>query len=409
MLLLAMALLALATLGFILSEAPRFATLIWFIALVAVPYWAYLPLGPLAAPAVDLLALISLAAIALGRNRFRFPRPATPMLVFTALAVVGGVMGGMPSWYSKTIILSWAIPFYLGQVIVGRFGTEWLTLILRRVGLTIASAAIVEFILRWHPFTSVAANSPVAFWSVIQTRGVFDRSELTFGHSIALGGTIALLTPFVVGTASPRRRIPYTLLMVAGVVSTLSRGAMLATAIALILVLLFHSNTPARRRQQLLALILVALVAVPVLSSAFRDTGVEVQQSTAVRSSFLRDLTGRTDLFETSSALSLNENRQPSFDGYSSIDNAFLLIALESGLLALAAFVWLFVKPTKKLLQRNGSLADVSMIAMVPLLASVALITQWQSIFFLVAGAAYAWPVSRKSGARNDGSLISSS
>src|SRR5690606_19204510 len=142
----------------------------------------------------------------------------------------------------------------------------------------------------WHPFISLnTGNSLYELWAPIQERGGQSRSEWAFGHSIALGGALALAVPFAVSSKwhSGWKVASLTLLGVATML-TFSRSALAAFGIALTLSILFLASTTWKQKLIFLAAsALGAALGLPWMLRVFDEAGSEAINSATYRDGLL--------------------------------------------------------------------------------------------------------------------------
>jgi hypothetical protein len=370
---------------------PSWAVILWLFAVLMVPAWEYIwtPIGFF--PFVGILAAPVVAVLSLSRRNV-LSVPHWAVLAFTGTSILGTTLGGLPGYYVRDAIFMWLFPFVLGQTAVNHLGIEWVERMLGRLAVLLAVLAITEFMLSWHPFVHVVGPvASVNFWSALQTRGNFTRSEWSFGHAIALGGSLVLLAPFVV-RAYPRKFRLASFGLVAAVLTTVSRGALLALGISWAFDMLHHGLT--RKRTQQAALLIVAAACTAVfLSGVLHEANVEVEASTQFRKNLVSQLIYKAQIATASSAISSGAFGRESYGGFTSVDNQFLLSALDSGWISAFALLAIFFRPFRNVvLRRRGSPAEIALLAMAPLLWTVALITQWAALLFFVAGVAYSRP-----------------
>ena len=97
-----------------------------------------------------------------------------------------------------TALLEWTVPYAWGRLVFTRVHAQFLYQCLAACAAVAAALAIVEFATGTNIFVLVSwPNSLYSAWHALQPRGGFVRVEGAFGHSIALGSTLAMCAPFV--------------------------------------------------------------------------------------------------------------------------------------------------------------------------------------------------------------------
>jgi hypothetical protein len=226
-------------------------------------------------------------------------------------------------------------------------------------------------------------------WSAIQLRGGVARAEGAFGHSIALGAALAVSMPLVL--VAPLRlwvRLAAVVLMLAAVVVTFSRIALVTSCLGLLLSVVAGSELPRRLR----ALLVVAgagvgAVAFPLVTQVFSAAGSEATNSAAYRLDLL-SLVRYIDVLGSSSAFARAPDGSVSFGAFGSIDSALILQGLWYGWVSLAVALVLLAVAAAAVATRKATAPTIAIAAQIPALATVALITQYASMFWFVVGLA---------------------
>lgn len=247
------------------------------------------------------------------------------------------------------------------------------------------------------------------------------RAEASFGHSIALGMFLAMAMVLTVALAVEKgtalRRgvlVAAGALILWGTLDTLSRGAILALGIGLVLWFARESH-----RMRLSTLAGIALVATAVvLLSPLRATVGELVQSSESSSSLeqastehryaildlVADPTEFTLLGHKSSGAGGVNDQLEARTGLNSFDDAYALVYLANGLLTAAAFLAVGVIAFVTLAARGLSALDRAWVAALCAgalnLFTVNLLTQYADFFWLAAAvSAGAWQ-RRRAGVR---------
>jgi hypothetical protein len=362
---------------------PKIALVVWMLAITMMPIWISVHFFA-TLPMHCIVAVIAVAAT-IGRSRMTITRYDVYFALILGIALVAVLFGSSTGPLWAQLVVRWGIPFFATRVLLSgtgiRFGTSLMAILFGVVG----GLATIEFLLSWHPFVGLYVNN-VEFnnWHGIQTRGGRDRSEWAFGHSIALGGALALSIPFV--AQSTFRPPTKTLLFVAvfvGIVVTASRGAFVAAGLTSALCLLLSF----RRQITRAFIIAVAAISAYLLASASnewwniwaRGASGEEQVSFNYRNSLYSSYLSDVKLFGKSFI-------QVQGSEVHSIDSAILRLGLEFGWVFLIVLMMPLALSMARVLIGNASFAELALVGQTPLFASVALITQYESLVFVVVG-----------------------
>jgi len=393
---------ALGLLGFLgLRRAPVLVLAAWLAAVCLVPIWVVVPIGPLQIEPQSVAAIGCLAALVPFGTRVR-DRLTVPDALMGGLVVVGllGVVIG--SWSLDAtfrLLASWLVAYLLGRLLWGRVD---LLVVYRGIAIAftvVAVLALAEAVTKVDVFSHIPGSGSLrAAWAPIQIRGGVARVEGAFGHSIALGGCLATAVPITLAARlRPVVTVGMVALMAAATVLTFSRIGMVTLALGLLLTLVFLPSALGVRLRVALAVStgLVALAVLPYATRVFGAAGDEATNSAAYRGNLLSLLVDARWL-----GLSASSYRAPDgrvwFGTFRSIDNALLLLALNTGLLSLACALLALVLAAVAVVTRRGTAPTIALVAQVPAFASVALITQYATWVWFVAGLAVAAQVARR-------------
>ena len=358
---------------------PRFSFVVWLLSMATVPIWINVELTV----TVPLHCIVALMAITANISRVELAITKYDMYfaAFLAVALAAVLLGG-PSVTPWTLILvRWGIPYFAVRVLVSATGTRFAVNAIAAVLGSVGWLAVLELMLAWHPFVGWDLGGlEYETWHVIQVRHGGDRSEWAFGHSLALGGALAISIPFVARSSfSVLLRIVLLAGAGGGILATGSRGALVAAAFtAAICVLYLAKRTIVRVAAFALVLPAVMFVAprvLPILETWARGTSDEEQGSFAHRGLLYSSYLPRIEWFGTSA-----ENL--------SIDSQVMYIGLGFGWVVLVLAVIPVAISSIRLVSGRASTAEIAIVGQIPLFATVALITQYESIVFLVAGIA---------------------
>lgn len=347
----------------------------WVLFTAVTPYWLVLQVGTVLTPPAVLAIPVVLALLPRKRPEWsRFNRIDFLMLAFLALTLLSTRTGGDLA-FAKDAVFVWALPFLVGRLALGHISQRQLGRIILSVGLLCAAWSVAEFLLHWHPFTDLQGPiDTLNHWSIIDDRGGYARSEAAFGHSIALGAFLVLASPWAL-----RSRRPWLafVALVAGVACTLSRGSLLGIgAVALMSVWTGRAS----KRMLFLVVVLAGVGAYYGRGLLFGAEGADAQ-------SLEWSNEHRQDLWATGfHSVKMLGSRDVDFH---SIDNAYLRVGAELGAIPLAVLVLLVAIPTVRVvLRRTQQPGEIAVVATGMLMLTVALLTQWQALAWMVAGAA---------------------
>lgn len=380
-----------ALLVVVLHRWPQAALAAWLAVLALVPSWLTLtlvvPVQP--ASAIGVVAVAAMLPVSFGRIVW-----ADGLALFLLVACLVPFPLGLGTLSTfVTVLVTWLVGYLLGRLAPLRLGLDRTYRWIAAVCTAVAAGAVVEFILRWNPFIDLARpGGEYDTWGTLQERGGLVRAEWAFGHSIALGATLALAVPITLACSwRLSARIAMTVTLFAGIVVTFSRTALLCAVIGLILsVLLLRSETgfSVRARVGVVIVSLIGTIAVaPWVAGVFADAGEEAAGSAAYRWD-LFSLLPRIESLGTSDLATTSDLSRQLASG--SIDNAWLLLGLRYGAIPLVLISVALVGAVATVLLRRATPATIAIVAHLPAVFTVALITQYEIWFWFVAGLAAA-------------------
>lgn len=373
----------------VVRRRPRVGVAATFVVLGFIPVWFGAVVLVLFLPLASLVPAGTAFALAL-RGVPRWTGRDLVVLVMVATATLPYLLHLVTLTAMFTVFTVWLAGYFFGRMAVHHVDFNWLCDCITVVFTAVAAFAIVEFVTRWHVLAEVGpGNAQHAFWAPIISRGVLDRSEGAFGHPIALGASLALSLPFIIESRfRPTLRLAMVAIVIGATATTLSRTALLCAACAVVLSVVFL-RTP-RARQLTLPLaglgVVSAMVIVPFLFGALGEDNY-AEASGAYRGS-LFSLFAYVQPIGTSPSMEVTPLGQVYFGNFRSIDNQLLLFGLQYGALTMAAFVVLLVMMLLSVVQYRGTAAEIAVLAQVPALISVALITQYAVLLWVVVGIA---------------------
>lgn len=376
---------------FFIRQRPDLGATVWIAALAFVPVWFTVPFvvdfPP--APALGLLVLAALAPFALQRLT------VADLLVVAllGLTVLPLAVGGGSLATAFVGAVHWGTGFLLGRLLPGRVKVDLIHRVTAVVFTAVAALAVIEFLTQVNPFISLSRSNPeFSAWGDQQVRGDVFRSEAAFGHSIALGASLALAIPLTVVSRLPVWvRTVMVMIMLAGVAVTFSRGAMISAVLALVLVLTLRSTSISQGMRWSVGLgaSVAGVASLVLVSSVFSSAGPEAQRSADYRWDLFR-LLPHVSLLGRSDVMGVDPTGRVLHGDFRSIDNALLLLGLRYGWLPLLIAVVLLTGACILVLRRRGGAATTAVVAQLPMLLTVALITQYSTWFWFVVGLALA-------------------
>ena len=356
---------------------PRLALLTWLLSVAMVPHWIGFSFV-FFVPVQSAIALLAIVAIGASMG-FKFTAFDVYFAAIIGIAVVVVLLGGGSQQFWVDLILQWVFPYAMARVVVPATGVGFAVKAVAIIFAIVGGLAVIEFILSWHPFVGWKVNSlQYRNWGSIQIRGGLDRSEWAFGHSIALGGSLALAIPFVLKSTFGRWwKLLMLIAIFAGTALTLSRGAIIAALFTLLLCGLIYSRHGIRA-----ALVMTTCVALTVFPDRLREFAYggtsETQLSAGHRGDLYSTLLPILSPFGRSDDLALTR--------YISVDSAFLYIGIYFGWVLVVMLLIPLTVIAIRLISGRASLVEAGLLGHLPLLLTVALITQYQSFLFFVAG-----------------------
>lgn len=375
---------------------PRVAFAAWLAALGAVPVWVgvslVIDLEPHVPATLAALAALLLAAPA-GREVTGIRLTVVDGVV--ALVVLAGAVaftGGGTS-FSDTFVLcvQWLGAYLLGRLIAYRVGLPWVYGAVAVAFTAVALLALLEFLTGWNPFVTLPGSGSLHdAWSPIQLRGGQARAEGAFGHSIALGTSLALALPLTL--AAPFRawvRMAMAVALISAAAVTFSRAGLATAAFGVVLTVVFLRTGLSRRVRALVSagVVVAAVGFASLVSDVFDAAGDEATGSAGYRW-LLLDLVPHMRPLGLSEVTYWSPTGQRYYGPFRSIDNALVLLGLNYGWAPLALVLALLLLAVGCVLTGRATAPTVALVAQIPAFVSVALITQYATFTWFVAGLA---------------------
>jgi hypothetical protein len=365
---------------------PRTALVVWLLSFAFVPIWIGIRVLGFV-PVLSLVAVLALIATT-GNKKWSFSKIDLVIIGMIVLGFLGVQFSTSSQSVWLSMITQWGLSYLAGKALIHEVGIQFtngaFAIIFSLVGLL----AIFEFIANWHPFVGLASdNSLYTLWSPIQIRGGQSRSEWAFGHSIALGGALCMAIPFIMATNTKALNKATMLLAVfGGIAVTFSRASLLAGGITLLLSILLLTGITRRQKIGMFFLIGVAsAVALPTIGGVFDAAGTEASDSSEYRGRLL-ELIGTLIPIGRSPIAQVSQDGSVTYLGFGSIDNSFLELGLGFGWMVMTLALVPFVILTFRAIKRRSSVAEIALLGQVPIVVSLAMITQWQSMLWMLGG-----------------------
>ena len=393
----------LATLGVILAalglmiahRSPRFAVVLALASVCFVPIWIGARIGfngNLFAPAAVLAT--TAVAVALLPVRGLRPSPIDAVLGLLLLFATVSFVTSDPGLALSFLVtpFSYFVGGYaFGRIAAAQIGVDTVYAAVAILFTVVAVLAIVEFVTGINPFTALRVDGSLyREWGDIQPRGGINRAEGAFGHPIALGCCLALAIPLALAA-----RLHFVLrlgmvgLMLVATVLTFSRIGIICAFLGVALCALFLVRRLSGRQRVALVAggVALALPMLPLVTTILGAAGDEASNSADYRADLFPLLT-EANLVGFADSVNRSPVGNLSFGNFVSIDSQLVLTGLTSGLLALFAVVLVMVAAIILLLRGRAEPATIAVIAQLPALATVALITQYTVMLWLVVGVA---------------------
>jgi hypothetical protein len=391
----------------LLRRSAKLAISVAIIALCFVPVWIGVNLGfngnlylPLGAVVVGVAALSLLPVTDYRLSGIDL------VVIFLATLVVFSLFAGNLSValaFVLTALTYFVSGFLLGRLAPGAAPLEWVYGLIAVVFTAVAVLAIVEYLTGWNPFVGlVVGNSLFAQWGPIQERGGILRAEGAFGHSIALGSSLALAIPLAIGSKFPGVvRLLMVVVMLVATVLTFSRTSIIGAGLSIILCLLFLPGLASIRARivMIVTAVVATLAVLPLVLSVFTDAGDEASGSAQYRVDLI-SLIARMNLVGTSAAVRRAPTGELYFDNFQSIDSQLILTGITAGFLAVIVVVLALVYAVVLVVTGRARVSTIAIVAQIPALATVALITQYSTVLWLVIGLTAADFAARTSAAK---------
>lgn len=386
-------------LAMIVHARPKIGITLWLISVGFVPIWFGVTFSFYFYPAS--LVGIFVLFVTLPDLPRRYGLGDLVMSFLFAACLVPMLSGGSSKTTVFVVLTQWILGFLLGRLLPMKVDITWIYGCVAVVFSIVSVGGILGFLLDWNPYTIAGPSSQLfAKWGGLQGRSELLRTEWAFGHSIALGCSIALAIPMAL--ASNFRlsvRLSMTALMLICVALTISRVSMIGASLAVLMSALFQRDRmPQRIRYGIVGLFaVVSAVLAPFVLGIFETAGDEATLSANYRYN-LAELIPDLSLIGVSSIANRSPGGDLYFGRFQSIDSQLLLTGLTYGWFALIAGLMMLGGAMLLVLRRKATPPTIAIVAQLPALATVALITQYSMFFWFVAGLSVFSQIERLSG-----------
>jgi O-antigen ligase len=332
---------------------------------------------------IAIVAVLWLTALLIDqRVRFRRTIVDAPLLMVLVVSTASIAVNAdriasvaMTSTATKalTFLISFALLFYLVASVVRRLeDVDYLLKILVGGATVVAALAVVELFTGFNPFNHLERVFPFLRQTgenTALTRGGRLRVYASAQHPIALGSMFALLVPMAIYLArSTGRRLwlAATAVLMLGTFATVSRTGVLSLLVVAFVYLILRPRETIRVWPLVLPLLAAVHFAMPGLIGTFyyaffpKGGLVAEQAEGPVGSSRVATLGPGIDQVEQRPLLGLGYgSRVPSglsdgTDGNFITDDQWLATGMETGILGLFAWIWLFVRFLRKMFRAAG-------------------------------------------------------
>lgn len=238
-------------------------------------------------------------------------------------------------------------------------------------GALLGASAVVEWRTGFNPYDHLHRAIPVLepvgdpLSARLDDRGGHPRAYASAQHAISLGALLAMLVPLAAYLALRSQRKRWwaaAAMLVVGMLATLSRTGMAMLGVELVVLVVLRPQLVRRLWPAALPLLVAVHVAMPgtlgtFKKSFFPEGGLIAQQQTGAGTY------GSGRIADLGPALAEWSRRPILGQGFGSritvrsdpkvnapiLDNQWLALLLETGLLGAAAFAWLLIRPVRRL------------------------------------------------------------
>lgn len=368
--------------------SPKLAVALWLGVLCLIPTWFGVNQFGMFLEVAAIASMASMPALVVHRRHFKFSSVDLMIAAAIGLAGLAVIFADSQIVLFRDIVLLGGFPYLIARVLTPAVGSVWLYRVFSFAMVGLATWAIFEYAFDFHPFQSFFPGSPTSFWSEILFRAGAARSEVTFGHPIALGGAIAMAIPLTLGSDfRPATKIAFLSVLGLGILTTASRGPLLAALMGVLLMLVTRGQGKQIRGRPVILLILgilgflFLLLLAPSLS-----TDSEAVVSAEGRSNLYSTLLPTINVLGPGDNFSFDITGAINSYGFTSIDSTFLQLGLAFGWLPVAIIIVGLALNALTVVRGRSTPAGVALLAMLPVLLTVAPIGPLQPLLWFLAG-----------------------
>lgn len=363
---------------------PAIGVGIWLIITSITPFWTTISTGgtPIFPYYLNIPIAIGLILRTATTPRERRSSSLNLLDIIVTIAVFIAVILTFTSGMQSFLYSNMLYTLY-GGYIIGRHSPVKITKLYVVVMTILAIWGVIEFAFGWHAFVDWQATSG-GMGPSIQERGGYARSEATMGHAIAYGAALVSAIPF---TREFRSATILQVVLIAGVLSSLSRGPIFAAMLAVALNFYLERNSSHRVRMFLLLSVGVAL-AYLLIGSLYAGSGQEeLDSSSNARGLQIDNTFGLLRAIGQARDTQWNPGTgRYETNGISLVDNSFLRLALDYGWVVPSLLAIPFLVAAYLVIRRKAGIAAQSLVTQLPIVFVTSLITQWQILLLFVVG-----------------------
>jgi hypothetical protein len=384
-------LIALFVVGYLFAatiRSPRLGLVVWLAVTCFVPSWLLVRVELLWTPA-GLCALLVLPVIFVRGPRAGLRAGDVVAVGIVLLCLYAYLQGKSPRELSDAIIVRGLLAYVVSRCLAARAGLGWAASALAMILLICAAWSIVEYALNLHIFEHFDLSSAEGSWAAIQYRGHHARSEAAFGDAIALGAALAMAVPFIFAASwRVSRKLAALTLIGVGILATTSRGPMTAALLGIVLMVVLYRGAGISGRQRTaitLVILVVSAVLYVGLVAKLSAAGSEASNSAAYRGKLYSYVLEDIRPFSLADHVTYTRN-QETYRQFHSIDSTFIYVALFYGWVPAAVFIFALLILVRRALRLRAGPAAIAMLAQIPVLATVAPITQYETLLWFLGG-----------------------
>ena len=389
----------------VLWGRPRVALTAWILSIAMLPCWIGVSLAVYVVPIHSFIAFIAII-VTIGKWWYKPTKWDVYFGMFLLISLVAVVFGGSSRGLWAALVFECGLSFLVARVLISGAGTAFAINTVAVIFSLVGGFALLELLLAWHPFVGWPKmnNLQYLIWAnFIQTREGSDRSAWAFGHPIALGGALALSIPFVLRSTYARTVKAVMLVFVfSGILASASRAALTTALFTLALCGISAVRTSAARAATFVLASSVAVFVLPYLRIFAAGETTEERVSANYRSHiyamYLHEipLFGKSAMVLAPGVISGAAEPEAGHPRRSSIDSTLLGLGLNFGWIVVAMLIIPLTLSVLRIITGRASIAEISVVGQVPLLAFAPLVTQWESFFFFVFGFALQMAIEAK-------------